>query len=129
MDNRTYIDKAMITNDRKSVDRLNKKVDETMFCLSKIDYGQMVHAALGLAGESGEVSDLVKKHIFHEKKLDLEHLKKELGDVCWYIALMCDALETDFEEIMQLNIDKLSRRYTNEKFDVYQANNRSKDDI
>ena len=122
MDNKTYLEKAMITNDGKSLLRLDDAI------LKAPLKAQMIHASLGLTGEAGEVADLMKKHIFHEKELDMEHLKKELGDVCWYIALMCDAIGTDFEEIMQMNIDKLSKRYT-EGFNVYEANHRKEGDI
>ncbi len=73
----------------------------------------LVWNALGLAGEAGEVAEMVKKGIFHQHGLDRDKLKKELGDVLWYIAALCTKLEVDMGEIMQGNIDKLKQRYPN----------------
>lgn len=74
--------------------------------------GQMLNImALGLAGESGEVCDLVKKHLGHGHPLDKEKMKKELGDVLWYIAVMARLLEIDMESIAVANIEKLRARY------------------
>ena len=60
---------------------------------------------------------MIKKWIFHEKDFDEEHAKKEIGDVMWYIAMMCHAFRWDLDEIMKMNIDKLKARYP-EGFDV-----------
>lgn len=67
--------------------------------------------ATGLAGEAGEVSELIKKGIFHQHGLDKEKLKKELGDVCWYIAGLCTATGITLEEVMSHNIEKLKVRF------------------
>ena len=69
--------------------------------------------ALGLTGESGEVSDIVKKILGHGHELDVEVITKELGDVLWYIAVMASALGVSLEDIAQGNIDKLKARYPN----------------
>ena len=73
----------------------------------------VLNGALGLAGESGEVADHVKKHLFQGHELDKENLAKELGDICWYIAITAEGLGYDLESIMQMNIDKLRKRYPN----------------
>ena len=67
--------------------------------------------AIGLAGEAGEVVDLIKKGIFHQQGLDKEKLKKELGDVLWYAAAICTTCGFTLEEVMELNIEKLKARY------------------
>lgn len=67
--------------------------------------------ALGLAGEAGEVADLIKKGIFHQQGLDKAKIRKELGDVLWYIAALCTDLGLTLEEVMQQNIDKLKARF------------------
>lgn len=67
--------------------------------------------ALGLAGEAGEVADLIKKGVFHQHGLDHEKLKKELGDVLWYVAALCTRLGFTMSEVMQANVDKLMTRY------------------
>jgi len=78
----------------------------------------------GLFGEGGELSDIVKKHKFQGHELNVEELKKELGDVCWYVALIASALDTDLESVMQGNIDKLKARYP-DGFSVDASVNRS----
>lgn len=64
----------------------------------------------------------------HEKELDTEHVKKEIGDICWYIAMMCESFGFSMDEILQMNIDKLKARYP-EGFDTVRANNRKDGDI
>lgn len=84
---------------------------------------QILNASLGLAGEVGECVDHIKKGIFHGHKLDKEYIKKELGDIAWYIALMSDALDLDMEDVCRENIAKLEKRYP-EGFDKDQSINR-----
>lgn len=75
------------------------------------DPGELLNGALGLTGEAGEVADSIKKTIFHGHKMDYDGLVKELGDVCWYLALLCHAIDVPLEEVMTLNIEKLKKRY------------------
>lgn len=72
---------------------------------------RLATAALGLAGESGEVCDHIKKAIGHGHKLDTEQLRAELGDCLWYIAELCTTLELSLQDVAQYNLDKLARRY------------------
>lgn len=95
----------------------------------KPEQSHLITSALGLTGEAGEYADLIKKFVFHGKPLDKEHAVKELGDVCWYIALACNTLGVSFEEVLEKNIEKLSARYSTGKFTVEEANNRKKGDI
>jgi NTP pyrophosphatase (non-canonical NTP hydrolase) len=93
-----------------NADEYQKQAERTMTDdTTRLD--RMTNAALGLAGESGEIADMIKKHLYHEHQLDLVKLKKELGDVQWYIAQMCNAINTTVGEIMELNIEKLLIRY------------------
>lgn len=71
----------------------------------------ILNAAMGLCGESGEVIDLVKKHLFQGHDLDDEKLIKELGDVAWYLAEAATALGVDLSEILEKNIKKLENRF------------------
>lgn len=71
----------------------------------------LVWNALGLLGEAGEVGEHIKKAVFHRHTLDPEILKKELGDVLWYLAALCTNLNLNLEEVMQANIEKLAARY------------------
>jgi NTP pyrophosphatase (non-canonical NTP hydrolase) len=88
----------------------------------------LLNGALGLTGESGEVADLVKKAFMQGHMLDAEHIAKELGDICWYIAETATALGYDMETIMQMNIDKLKKRYP-EGFDTERSQHRETGDI
>lgn len=71
----------------------------------------LINAALGLCGESGEAADILKKHLFQNRELDREHLIEELGDVAWYLAEFCTALDISLDEVLEANIAKLKRRY------------------
>ena len=67
--------------------------------------------ALGLCGESGEVADIVKKHIDQGHALNIEKYKEELGDVLWYLAHAAETVGATLDEIAELNIEKLRKRY------------------
>ena len=86
------------------------------------------NGALGLAGECGEVADIVKKHLFQGHEIDKKHIAEELGDVCWYIAISAYAIGYDLETIMKMNVEKLQKRYPN-GFEAERSINRSKSDI
>lgn len=84
---------------------------------------RLLHGAMGLSTEAGELMDALKKHIFYNKPLDRSNLFEELGDLFWYMALICDELDFDFETIMQKNIEKLKVRYGH-KFSSERSENR-----
>lgn len=88
----------------------------------------LINGVMGLCGESGEAIDLVKKHLAQGHELDKEHLARELGDIAWYLAETAMVLGYSLEEIMQMNIDKLNKRYP-EKFSVEESINRDALDI
>lgn len=67
--------------------------------------------ALGLAGEGGEVADLIKKHLFHDHPLDPNKLSLEAGDVLWYLATIATANGVKLSQLAQMNVEKLKRRY------------------
>ena len=128
---------AMRTNDHKATERLiglgenfflEKRCSEPDSDIRKADFGGILNACLGLSGEVGEFNDMIKKWIFHEKELDIEHAKKEAGDICWYLAMLCESFGWNLDEIMQMNVDKLKARYP-EGFDVQRANHRAEGDV
>ena len=93
---------------------------------------QLLTAALGLAAESGEFTEVVKKIILQGKPYNEDnvfHMKRELGDICWYIAQACMALDTTFDEIIEMNVDKLKKRYPGGEFNVHQSENRKAGDL
>ena len=96
------------------------------------DVPRLLTAALGMSAESGEFTEVVKKIFLQGKPYDQQnqfHLKRELGDICWYLAQACMALDTNFEEVLQMNFDKLSARYPEGTFDVYRSENRVEEDL
>lgn len=90
--------------------------------------GLIENAALGLCGESGEVADLVKKAFFQGHELDRDRLAKELGDVAWYLAVGAFAIGYELETVLQMNVDKLRKRYP-DGFDPARSRNREEDDV
>lgn len=88
----------------------------------------LVNGVMGMCGESGECIDLVKKYVFQKHELDFAHIAKELGDVAWYLAVTAYAIGYDLETILQMNIDKLKKRYP-EGFDADRSRHREDGDI
>ena len=68
---------------------------------------------LGIAGEAGEVADLLKKHLGHGHALDVDKLRKELGDVLWYTAMIAHRHGLALSEVAAANLHKLQKRYPN----------------
>ena len=92
----------------------------------------LITAAFGLTAEAGEFTEVVKKIILQGKPYNEEnvfHMKRELGDICWYIAQACMALDTSFDEIMEMNVEKLKARYPGGEFDVHKSENRAEGDL
>lgn len=87
------------------------------------EYPKILDGLMGLCGESGECIDILKKVMFQGHKLDAEHLKEELGDVAWYLALSSYAVGYDLESVMKANIEKLQKRYP-EGFETEKSVNR-----
>lgn len=87
----------------------------------------LINGVMGLCGESGEAIDIVKKYLAQGHELDKEHLAKELGDIAWYLAETATAIGFNLEDIFQMNIDKLKKRYP-QGFNVDNSINRSSDD-
>ena len=96
-----------------------------------VDPSRLLTSGIGLSGEVGEFNEIIKKCIFQGKEMDedtVAHLKSELGDIMWYIAQGCLALNTDIEELIDINTAKLEKRYPG-GFDEFRSDNRDEDDI
>ena len=96
------------------------------------DTPHLLTAAFGLCAESGEFTEVVKKIILQGKPYNEDnvfHMKRELGDICWYIAQACMALDTTFDEIIEMNVEKLKTRYPGGEFDVHKSENRKVGDL
>ena len=94
-----------------------KELTEDMSTLK----GNLMHAALGIAGESGEIVDLIKKKVIYSAPIDPNDLEEEIGDLFWYIAIVCRETGTNFESIMDVNIEKLRKRYPDGKWTAKHA--------
>ena len=93
---------------------------------------RLTTAGVGLAAESGEFLEIVKKMVFQGKPWDehnREHLIIELGDVMWYVAQACMALDISFDEVIEGNIKKLEKRYPGGSFNIGDSENRAADDL
>lgn len=88
--------------------------------------GKLLHASLGLSSEAGEISDQLKKHLYYGSILDEVNLVEELGDLMFYVAMVCRALDVSLEEVLDKNIKKLKARY-GDKFTEHAALNRDLD--
>ena len=93
---------------------------------------RLLTGAVGINSEGGEIMEIVKKLIFQGKKWDKDtiyHLKRELGDVMWYVVQCLIALDTSMDEIVGMNVDKLKARYPGGEFDPFYSENRQEGDL
>ena len=93
---------------------------------------RLLTAALGMCAESGEFTEIVKKIVFQGKPVNadnLYHMKRELGDIMWYVAQACMTLDTTIDEIIEMNVEKLEKRYPGGEFDVHYSENRKEGDV
>ena len=93
---------------------------------------RLTTAAVGISAEGGEFMEIVKKMVFQGKPWDehnREHLIIELGDVMWYVAQACMALEVSFDDVVAGNVEKLKKRYPGGEFDIYYSENRKPNDL
>jgi NTP pyrophosphatase (non-canonical NTP hydrolase) len=93
------------------------KVTETMDFdnikdrLNNNDLIRLMHSAVGISTEAGELLDAYKKHIFYGRQIDYVNIEEEIGDLLWYISATLDVLGLTYEEVMEKNIKKLKARY------------------
>ena len=92
---------------------------------------RLLTAGVGINAEGGEFLEIIKKMVFQGKPWNndnREHLIIELGDLMWYVAQACMALEVSFDDVIATNVKKLERRYPEGAFDVYFSENRAEND-
>ena len=93
---------------------------------------RLLTGAIGINSEGGEIMEIVKKLIFQGKKWDDEtvfHLKREIGDVMWYVIQCLIALDSSLDEVVDMNIDKLQKRYPGGEFEAWYSENRQEGDL
>jgi NTP pyrophosphatase (non-canonical NTP hydrolase) len=135
------LDKDVLKNYQKFVDEVtsepSKSTQKFLDVVSEADgknlnVSRILTAGIGLSGEVGEFNEIIKKILFQGSNVDQDtiiHLKKELGDVIWYVTQACIALDTDLEQIIKLNTDKLNSRFGGNKFNITKSLNRRRSDI
>lgn len=92
---------------------------------------RLLTAGVGINAEGGEFLEIIKKMVFQGKPWNddnREHLIIELGDVMWYVAQACNALDVSFDDVISTNVNKLLKRYPGGEFDVFYSENRAADD-
>ena len=132
VDTKKYLDFVAGVTSMPSQDSaiLQARIDELV--ANGADIPHLLTAALGLTAESGEFTEVVKKILLQGKPYNEEnvfHMKRELGDICWYLAQACMALDTTFDEIIEMNVDKLKARYPGGEFNVHKSENRREGDL
>ena len=133
VDTEKYLDFVAGVTSKPSTDLpalLSRITDLDVEC--DADIPRLLTAALGLTAESGEFTEIVKKMVLQGKPYNEDnifHMKRELGDICWYLAQACMALDTTFDEIIEMNVEKLEKRYPGGSFDVHKSENRKDGDL
>ena len=124
-----FVDKVT-SEASKSSDKMSERID---YLNSKnVEVSRLFTAGIGLSGEVGEFNEIIKKIMFQAKTFDSvthEHMKKELGDIMWYVTQACLALKVDLSDVIIGNKEKLSKRYPEKKFNVKNNENRKLDDM
>jgi NTP pyrophosphatase (non-canonical NTP hydrolase) len=122
---------AVVSNYQKDAERTSATASLAgcNAVVSRLDDTQVIrllHGAMGLCTEAGELQDQLKKHIFYGKPLDVVNIAEECGDLFWYLAETLTAIDARFIDVMHRNIEKLRARYP-EKFTEDKAINRDLD--
>ena len=92
----------------------------------------LLTSAVGMSAEAGEFTEIVKKMVFQGKPwngANKHHLITELGDIMWYVANACMALDVSFDDVIATNVKKLEKRYPGGSFDVFYSENRQEGDL
>lgn len=126
MDVTEYANAALRTADPVQTDRTCSTAEKIIAGPQK----ELLLGGLGLVGEAGEVAELIKKHVFHDRPLDREKLIKEMGDVLWYLnCLAVRCCQVSLTDVMDANIAKLRARYPEGRFSVERSIHRAPTDV
>ena len=121
---------AVTSNPSKDADAFEYRIQELRG--EGFETHRLLTASVGMCAEAGEFTEVVKKIIFQGKPVSEEnlfHLKRELGDIMWYVAQACMGLNVSLDEIIEMNVEKLSSRYPEGTFDVHYSENRKEGDL
>ena len=124
-----FVDKVT-SEASKSSGKMSERID---YLNSKnVEVSRLFTAGIGLSGEVGEFNEIIKKIMFQAKTFDSvthEHMKKELGDIMWYVTQACLALKVDLSDVIIANKEKLSKRFPEKKFSVKENEERKLGDV
>ena len=124
-----FVDKVT-SEASKSSGKMSERID---YLNSKnVEVSRLFTAGIGLSGEVGEFNEIIKKIMFQGKTFDSvthEHMKKELGDIMWYVTQACLALKVDLSDVIIANKEKLSKRFPEKKFSVKENEKRNLGDV
>jgi len=123
---------AVTSEESKDYIPFNSRCFEIQSGDDGIPIHRLITAALGMGAESGEFTEVVKKIVFQGKPVNEDnifHMKRELGDIMWYVAQACMSLDTTIDEIIEMNVEKLQARYPGGSFDVHYSENRQEGDV
>ncbi len=121
---------AVTSNPSKDADAFEYRIQELRG--EGFETHRLLTAAVGMSAEAGEFTEVIKKIVFQGKPVteeNLFHLKRELGDIMWYVAQACMGLNVSLDEIIEMNVEKLSSRYPEGAFDVHYSENRVEGDL
>ncbi len=132
IDTKKYIEFVRETTSKASSDfpSLLSRLSELE--VGDADVPRLMTAAFGVSAEAGELVEIIKKIFLQGKPYNEEniiHMKKEAGDILWYMSQLCIALDTTFEELMEINYQNLSARYPEGTFDIHRSENRVEGDL
>ena len=111
-----FVDKVT-SESSKSTKKMKERID--FINSSDVEVSRLLTAGIGLSGEVGEFNEIIKKTIFQSKSFDSEtheHIKRELGDIMWYVTQACLALKVDLVDVIKTNEEKLKKRFPKERF-------------
>ena len=124
-----FVDKVT-SEASKSSDKMRERIN---YLNSKnVEMSRLLTAGIGLSGEVGEFNEIIKKIMFQGKTFDVvahEHMRRELGDIMWYVAQACLALKVDLVDVINTNKEKLSKRFPQKKFNEKDDANRDLGDV
>ena len=133
IDPQKYIDFVRQTTSQESLDWPTLSARLTHLEMhDEANVTQLLTAALGISAEAGEFTEVVKKIFLQGKPYTEEnafHMKRELGDIMWYVAQACMGLGVSLDEIIEMNVEKLASRYPDGAFDVHFSENRKEGDV
>ena len=125
---KNFVDAVTSTESKDATALIERCQDLNNF----VEIPRLLTAGIGLSSETGEFNEIVKKCIFQGKPADSDniyHMKRELGDIIWYWAQACLALQLDPNDVIITNIEKLKNRYPGGEFNVLRSENREEGDV